>query len=99
VVAHNTSGCYPKVNLNRTNYAAWKSDTTAVLLAANALDIAIREPLVPANLTNQGGQEWTKKRGTALNLLYMSTSHEISNMRDRLCSRPEPDTEAESDTD
>jgi hypothetical protein len=43
--------------LDRTNYASWNSQITAVLLAANALEIVLRELLTPANLTNQAGQE------------------------------------------
>jgi hypothetical protein len=65
--------------LNRTNYATWKSDISAVLLAANALDIVRGDSIAPANLANQAGQDWVKRRGIALNLLYMSTSPEIKN--------------------
>jgi hypothetical protein len=65
--------------LNRTNYATWKLDITTVLLAANALEIVLGESLTPANLANQAGHDWIKRRGTALNLLYMSTSPEIRN--------------------
>jgi hypothetical protein len=65
--------------LNRTNYATWKLDITAVLLAANALEIVLGESLTPANLANQAGHDWIKRRGTALNLLYMLTSPEIRN--------------------
>src|SRR6266487_3600785 len=65
--------------LNRTNYATWKSDISAVLLAANALDIVRGASIAPANLANQAGQDWVKRRGIALNLLYMSTSPEIKN--------------------
>ena len=65
--------------LNRTNYTTWKLDISAVLLAANALDIVLGESTAPGNLASQAGQEWTKRRGIALNLLYMSTSPEIRN--------------------
>jgi hypothetical protein len=65
--------------LNRTNYVTWKLDITAVLLAANAPEIVLRESPAPANLANQAGQDWIKRRGTALNLLYMSTSPKIRN--------------------
>ena len=65
--------------LNRTNYATWKSDITAVLLAANAFEITIGESLAPANLASQAGLDWIKRKGMAINLLYMSTSLEIRN--------------------
>jgi hypothetical protein len=65
--------------LNRTNYTTWKLDISAVLLAANALDIVLGESTAPGNLASQAGQEWIKRRGIALNLLYMSTSPKIRN--------------------
>ena len=64
--------------LNRTNYATWKPDIQAVLLAANAFDIvtgAQAQPAVAGTLR----QDWIKRRGIALNLLYMSTISEIRN--------------------
>lgn len=43
--------------LDRTNYAIWNSQITAILLAANALEIVLGETLAPANLATQAGQE------------------------------------------
>ncbi|MCJ1360066.1 MAG: hypothetical protein MMC33_010069 [Icmadophila ericetorum] len=63
--------------LNRTNYATWKPDIQAVLLAANAFDIVTGESTPPAG--GERRQDWIKRRGIALNLLYMSTSAEIRN--------------------
>lgn len=63
--------------LNRINYATWKPDIQAILLAANAFDIVTGESAQPA-----GGDrrlDWVKRRGIALNLLYMSTTPEIRN--------------------
>ena len=38
--------------LNRTNYTTWKLDISAVLLAANALDIVLGESTAPGNLAS-----------------------------------------------
>jgi hypothetical protein len=69
----------PITLLSRTNYTTWKSDISAVLLAANALDIVLGESLAPPNLASQAGQDWSKRKGIALSLLYQSTSPEIKN--------------------
>ena len=63
--------------LNRTNYATWKPDIQAVLLAANTYDIATGTAPEPAS--GERRLDWIKRRGITLNLLYMSTALEIRN--------------------
>ena len=49
---------YGKVDLlDRTNYATWNSQITAVLLASNTLELVLGESLALANLNSQAGQE------------------------------------------
>jgi hypothetical protein len=57
------------------------------LLGANALEIVLEESRAPANLTNQAGQDWIKRTGIALDLLYMSTSPKIRNTLATLLDR------------
>ena len=62
--------------LNLTNYATWKPDIQAILLAANAFDIVTGNQALPAT-AGATRRDWIKRRGIALSLLYMSTILEI----------------------